>query len=73
MNRSAGQFSVTFLMILIACIAMNLWLFRQGIFWGILGLNVSKHVVIAYLCRNLGVNRVIDPAQGDPFADPEQA
>ena len=72
MNRSASQFSVIFLMVLIACIAMNLWLFRQGIFWGIVGLNVSKHVIMAYLCRNLGVNRVIDPAVGDPYADVEQ-
>lgn len=66
-----AQFSLTFLMILVACVALNFWLFRQGIFWGIVGLNVSKHVIIAYLCRNLGVNRTIDPAIGDPFADPE--
>ena len=71
MNRRVSQFSLTFLMILIACIALNLWLFRQGVLWGIIGLNISKHVVIAYLCRNLGVNRTIDPAMGDPFADPE--
>lgn len=66
-----AQFSLTFLMILVACVALNFWLFRQGIFWGIVGLNVSKHVIIAYLCRNLGVNRTVDPAIGDPFADPE--
>lgn len=66
-----AQFSLTFLMILVACVALNFWLFRQGIFWGIVGLNISKHVIIAYLCRNLGVNRTIDPAAGDPFADPE--
>jgi multisubunit Na+/H+ antiporter MnhC subunit len=71
MNRRVSQFSLTFLMILIACIALNLWLFKQGILWGIIGLNISKHVVIAYLCRNLGVNRTIDPGLGDPFADPE--
>jgi len=71
MNRRVSQFSLTFLMILIACIALNLWLFKQGILWGIIGLNISKHVVIAYLCRNLGVNRTIDPVMGDPFADPE--
>jgi hypothetical protein len=71
MNRRASQFSLTFLMILIACIALNLWLFKQGILWGIIGLNISKHVVIAYLCRNLGVNRSTDPVLGDPFADPE--
>lgn len=66
-----AQFSLTFLMIVVACVALNFWLFRQGIFWGIVGLNVSKHVIIAYLCRNLGVNRTIDPAIGDPFSEPE--
>lgn len=71
MKQNLSQFSVTFLLILVACFALNFWLFRQGIFWGILGLNVSKHVLIAYLCRNLGVNRTIDPAVGDPLADPE--
>ncbi len=71
MAISRAQFSLTFLMLLVACVAVNLWLFRQGIFWGIVGLNVSKHVVIAALCQNLGVNRTIDPAVGDPYADPE--
>lgn len=42
---------------LVACIALNIWLFRLGAFWGILGLNVTKHVAIAYLCQVLGVDR----------------
>jgi hypothetical protein len=71
MMSNRAQFSLTFLMVLVACAALNMWLFRVSIFWGIVGLNVSKHVVIAYLCRNLGVNRTIDPAVGDPLADPE--
>ena len=41
----------------VACIALNFWLFRLGVLWGILGLNVTKHVVIAYLCQVLGVDR----------------
>ena len=41
----------------VACIALNFWLFRLGVLWGILGLNVTKHVVIAYLCQILGVDR----------------
>jgi hypothetical protein len=41
----------------VACIALNFWLFRLGVFWGILGLNVTKHVVIAYLCQVIGVDR----------------
>jgi len=42
---------------LVAGIALNFWLFRLGVFWGILGLNVTKHVAIAYLCQVLGVDR----------------
>jgi len=49
---------------LIACIALNFWLFRLGVFWGILGLNVTKHVVIAHLCHVLGVDRT-RPSQPD--------
>jgi hypothetical protein len=42
---------------LVACIALNFWLFRLGAFWGIVGLNLTKHVAIAYLCQVLGVDR----------------
>ena len=42
---------------LIAGIAVNLWLFRLGVFWGIVGLSISKHVLIAYLCEAVGVDR----------------
>ena len=42
---------------LVACVALNIWLFRVGPLLGILGLNVTKHVVIAYLCQVVGVNR----------------
>jgi hypothetical protein len=41
----------------IACIAVNVWLFRLGVFWGILGRNVARHVVVAYLCQVLGIDR----------------
>jgi len=42
---------------LIACVAVNLWLFRFGMLPGLVGLNVTKHVAIAALCRGAGVNR----------------
>jgi hypothetical protein len=42
---------------LVACIAFNLWLFKLGPFFGIVGLNVSKHLLIAYVCQVLGVDR----------------
>jgi hypothetical protein len=45
----------------IACIELNFWLFRLGVFWGIPGLNVTKHVVTAYLCQVLGVGRQRPP------------
>ena len=45
------------MIVVVACIALNIWLFRLGVLWGILGLNVTKHVVIAYLCQIIGVDR----------------
>ena len=42
---------------LVACVAVNIWLFRLGILWGVVGLNITKHVVIAQLCHAVGVNR----------------
>jgi hypothetical protein len=50
--------SVAALLGLVACFALNFWLFRLGALWGILGLNVTKHVAIAVLCQTLGVDRV---------------
>jgi hypothetical protein len=57
MERPAFQLKLISLLGVVACIALNLWLFRLGVLWGIVGLNVSKHVVIAYLCQVLGVDR----------------
>ena len=39
---------------LVACVAVNIWLFRVGTLLGILGLNVTKHVAIAFLCQAAG-------------------
>ena len=55
---------------LVACIALNFWLFRLGVFWGILGLNVTKHVLIAYLCGALGVDRRQAPQATAALAAP---
>ncbi len=68
------QLSLTGVLASVACVALNLWLFRLGALWGILGLNVTKHVVIATLCQSLGLARVPTPgppgfgvgASGDP-------
>jgi hypothetical protein len=57
MERSTFQMTVGAMLVLVACIAVNFWLFRLGVFWGILGLNVTKHVLIAYLCQVIGVDR----------------
>jgi hypothetical protein len=57
MERGTFQLTVKAMLALVACVALNFWLFRLGIFWGILGLNVTKHVVIAYLCQVIGVDR----------------
>ena len=49
--------SVTSLLGLVACVALNIWLFRLGPLLGILGLNISKHVIIAYVCKAVGVDK----------------
>jgi hypothetical protein len=57
MERATFQMTVGAMLAVVACIALNFWLFRVGVFWGILGLNVTKHVVIAYVCQVIGVDR----------------
>ena len=57
MERPPFQLKIVYLLGLIACIALNIWLFRLGPLLGIVGLNVTKHVLIAYLCQTLGVDR----------------
>jgi hypothetical protein len=61
MERATFQMTVGAMLAVVACIALNFWLFRVGVFWGILGLNVTKHVVIAYLCQTIGVDRRQSP------------
>jgi hypothetical protein len=72
MERPGFQFSVAGLLGLVACIALNFWLFRLGALWGILGLNVTKHVAIAFLCQALGVDRAaaLSKARPAPEARP---
>jgi hypothetical protein len=57
MERPTLQMTLATMLGLVACVAINFWLFRLGVFWGIVGLNVTKHVAIAYLCQVLGVDR----------------
>ncbi|MBX6316365.1 MAG: hypothetical protein IRY99_26155 [Isosphaeraceae bacterium] len=61
-DRPRFQLSVAGMLMFVACVALNIWLFRLGPLMGILGLNISKHVLIAYLCQILGVNK--SPAEG---------
>ncbi len=56
MKRSGLQMSVGGLLGLVACVALNAWLFRVGFLAGLIGLNVTKHVGVAVLCQALGVN-----------------
>lgn len=55
------QMTIATWLLFIACAAVVFWLFRLGALWGILGLSVLKHIVIAYLCQVLGVDRREDP------------
>jgi hypothetical protein len=67
MERPPFQLKIVSLLGLVACIALNLWLFRLGLLWGIVGLNISKHLVIAYLCQILGVDRRPRPCTARPL------
>ncbi len=57
MERPTFQLTVGAMIGVVGCVALNFWLFRVGIFWGILGLNVTKHLAIAYLCHAIGLDR----------------
>jgi hypothetical protein len=57
MERRGLQLSLATMLLMVACVAFNLWLFRLGPLLGIIGLNLTKHVVIAWLCQVLGVDR----------------
>jgi len=57
MGRAGLQMSVAGMLGLVACVALNVWLFRVGFVAGLVGLNVTKHVGVAVLCQALGVNR----------------
>ena len=66
MQRLPFQLSVTALLIVVAGVALNLWIFRFGTLAGLLGLSVTKHVVIAWLCQVLGVARRPRSAEEQP-------
>jgi hypothetical protein len=62
--------SVAAMLGLVAFAALNIWLFRLSVLAGIIGLNISKHLVIAYLCQALGVNRRPPTAPAGTSATP---
>jgi hypothetical protein len=70
MERTTFQMNVGAMLGVVACIALNFWLFRLGVLWGILGLNVTKHVVIAYLCQVIGVDKRPTPEPARVVAAP---
>jgi hypothetical protein len=57
MQRTGLQFSLLSMLGLVACVAVNIWLFQCHVLAGIVGLNVTKHIVIAYLCQIIGVDK----------------
>ena len=42
---------------LTACACLNVWVFRFGMLYGLVGLNLTKHVGVAVLCQAIGVNK----------------
>lgn len=59
MRENRLQLTVGGLLLVVACVALNCWLFRLGVLPGLFGLSVAKHLVIAYLCKALGVDRSV--------------
>lgn len=57
MDASRPQISLMSLLAVVACVAANLWLFRLGTLWGLIGLNITRHVLTASLCRLIGLDR----------------
>jgi hypothetical protein len=70
MVRNGLQLSLTAMIGLVACVAFNIWLFRLGTLLGIIGLNITKHVVIAYLCQVIGVARARTASAQAPPSTP---
>jgi hypothetical protein len=70
MERARFQLSVSAMLGLVACVALNIWLFRFGPLMGIVGLNITKHVIIAYLCQVMGVDRTCAKRRGRVVAAP---
>jgi hypothetical protein len=65
--------SLATLLVIVGCAALNFWFFRVHLVLGLVSLNISKHVLVAGLCRAVGVNRLeavenssITPIQDDP-------
>ena len=57
MKRAERGNLVVGLLGLAACALVNVWVFRFGIVFGLVGLNVTKHVGVAVLCQAIGVNK----------------
>ncbi len=69
MSTSRIQISLASLLLAVALVAVDIWLFRIGPLWGLIGLNVTKHITIAVLCQSLGVDR---PSLPGPSLEPGQ-
>ena len=70
MTRPGLQISVASLLGLVACAAVNFWLFRVGFLYGLVGLNVTKHVGVAIFCQSIGVNR---PSPGPRLSEASES
>ncbi len=73
MDHARVQLSLASMLLLVALCAVNFWLFRLGIIWGLLGLSVTKHLVIAFLCHAVGLNRKNEAravAESRPLPEP---
>jgi hypothetical protein len=65
MDQPRFQYSLGRMLGLVACAAVNLWLFRVNTLLGLFGLMLSKHVLIAMLCHSSGVDKAQAPKNLD--------
>ena len=69
MEHRGIQMSIRAMLALVACVAVNIWCFKVSALLGFVGLNITKHVIIAQLCLVLGVNRQPDAGDEMPSRD----
>lgn len=73
MGTGFVQIRVTTMMILVAGIAVNCWLFQYGTLVGLFGLYLTKHVLVAWICYSTNPKIDARPPARSPVIPPPSA